>query len=95
MDAGLACRAEHGRSCYQSAEHGLNLPHFARATAFPAEAPMNALLIYPHFPVTFWSFKCAWCFPGKRAARPPLGLMTVAALLPDDWETSLVDTNVA
>ena len=43
---------------------------------------MNALLIYPEFPETFWSFKHALKFLGKRAAQPPLGLMTVAALLP-------------
>ena len=43
---------------------------------------MNALLIYPEFPDTFWSFKHALKFLGKRAAQPPLGLMTVAALLP-------------
>ena len=39
---------------------------------------MNALLIYPEFPDTFWSFKHALKFLGKRAAQPPLGLMTVA-----------------
>ena len=55
---------------------------------------MNALLIYPEFPETFWSFKHALKFLGKRAAQPPLGLMTVAALLPDAWKKRLVDTNV-
>ncbi len=55
---------------------------------------MNALLIYPEFPETFWSFKHALKFLGKRAAQPPLGLMTVAALLPRSWKTRLVDTNV-
>jgi len=55
---------------------------------------MNALLIYPEFPETFWSFKHALKFVGKRAAQPPLGLMTVAALLPRDWKKRLVDTNV-
>jgi len=55
---------------------------------------MNALLIYPQFPETFWSFKYALSFLGKRAAQPPLGLMTVAALLPKDWKKRLVDTNV-
>jgi hypothetical protein len=42
----------------------------------------NALLIYPRFPDTYWSFKHALSFQGKRAAQPPLGLMTIAALLP-------------
>ncbi len=55
---------------------------------------MNVLLIYPQFPETFWSFKHALKFLGKRAAQPPLGLMTVAALLPGVWKKRLVDTNV-
>jgi radical SAM superfamily enzyme YgiQ (UPF0313 family) len=55
---------------------------------------MNALLIYPEFPETYWSFKHALKFVGKRAAQPPLGLMTVAALLPGAWNKRLVDTNV-
>ena len=55
---------------------------------------MNVLLVYPEFPETFWSFKHALKFLGKRAAQPPLGLMTVAALLPASWKKRLVDTNV-
>ena len=64
------------------------------AAASPVPAPMNALLVYPQFPETFWSFKYALSFLGKRAAQPPLGLMTVAALLPKHWNRRLVDTNV-
>ncbi len=55
---------------------------------------MNILLIYPEFPDTFWSYKHALAFVGKRAALPPLGLLTVAALLPRTWSLRLVDTNV-
>jgi radical SAM superfamily enzyme YgiQ (UPF0313 family) len=55
---------------------------------------MNALLIYPEFPETFWSFTHALKFVGKRAAQPPLGLMTIAALLPHAWKKRLVDVNV-
>jgi len=55
---------------------------------------MNALLVYPEFPETYWSFKHALKFLGKRAAQPPLGLMTIAALLPTSWNKRLVDTNV-
>ncbi len=55
---------------------------------------MNILLIYPEFPDTFWSFKHALKFVGKRAALPPLGLLTVAAMLPKAWSLRLVDTNV-
>jgi radical SAM superfamily enzyme YgiQ (UPF0313 family) len=55
---------------------------------------MNALLLYPEFPGTFWSFKHALKFIRKRAALPPLGLLTVAAMLPADWCKRLIDTNV-
>ena len=55
---------------------------------------MNALLIYPQFPDTYWSFKHALKFLGKRAAQPPLGLLTVAALLPGNWKKRLIDTNI-
>jgi radical SAM superfamily enzyme YgiQ (UPF0313 family) len=55
---------------------------------------MNILLIYPKFPDTFWSLKHALKFIGKRAALPPLGLLTVAAMLPPEWSIRLVDANV-
>lgn len=55
---------------------------------------MNALLIYPEFPDTFWSFRHALKFIGKRALLPPLGLLTVAAMLPEAWDKRLVDLNV-
>jgi radical SAM superfamily enzyme YgiQ (UPF0313 family) len=52
------------------------------------------LLLYPEFPDTFWSFKHALKFIRKRAALPPLGLLTVAAMLPSEWTKRLVDVNV-
>lgn len=55
---------------------------------------MNILLIYPKFPDTFWSFSYALRFIGKKAAFPPLGLITVAALLPKQFQLRLVDLNV-
>ena len=55
---------------------------------------MNILLVYPEFPDTFWSFKHALRFIHKKASFPPLGLLTVAALLPAEWEKRLVDVNV-
>ena len=55
---------------------------------------MNVLLIYPKFPDTFWSFTYALSFIGKKAAFPPLGLLTVATLLPEEWPKRLVDVNV-
>ncbi|WP_027715472.1 B12-binding domain-containing radical SAM protein [Desulfuromonas sp. TF] len=55
---------------------------------------MKVLLIYPEFPDTFWSFKHALKLAHKRASSPPLGLLTVAAMLPPEWERRLVDLNV-
>lgn len=55
---------------------------------------MKILLVYPEFPDTFWSFKHALKFIRKKAGSPPLGLLTVAAMLPGAWELRLVDMNV-
>ena len=55
---------------------------------------MKVLMIYPEFPDTFWSFKHALKFVGKRASYPPLGLLTVAAMLPAERDRRLVDLNV-
>jgi radical SAM superfamily enzyme YgiQ (UPF0313 family) len=55
---------------------------------------VNVLLIYPEFPETFWSFKYALKFIFKKASSPPLGLLTIAAMLPEKWEKRLVDMNV-
>ncbi len=55
---------------------------------------MNALLIYPEFPDTFWSFRHALKFIGKRSAFPPLGLLTISSMLPKAWSRRLVDMNV-
>jgi hypothetical protein len=55
---------------------------------------LRILLVYPEFPDTFWSFKHALRFIRKRAVAPPLGLLTVAAMLPSEWEKRLVDLNV-
>ncbi|GIK14868.1 MAG: hypothetical protein L6Q53_13915 [Candidatus Brocadia sinica] len=55
---------------------------------------MNVLLIYPEFPDAVWSFKHALKFICKKAYSPPLGLLTVAAMLPAGWTKRLVDLNV-
>lgn len=56
---------------------------------------MNILLVYPETPSTYWSFKDALKFISKKAAEPPLGLITVAAILPKDWSKKLIDLNVS
>lgn len=55
---------------------------------------MNILLVNPKHPDTFWSFKYALRFIFKKAASPPLGLLTVASMLPREWKKKLVDMNV-
>jgi radical SAM superfamily enzyme YgiQ (UPF0313 family) len=55
---------------------------------------MKVLLIYPLFPQSFWSFEKALALAGKKSLIPPLGLITVAALLPTEWEFKLVDRNI-
>jgi len=55
---------------------------------------MNILLVSPAAPDTFWSFRHVVHFLGKKAAYPPLGLLTVAAMLPREWSIRLVDLNV-
>ncbi|RKX70773.1 B12-binding domain-containing radical SAM protein [candidate division WOR-3 bacterium] len=55
---------------------------------------MRILLLYPYYPETFWGFQYALKFISKKASSPPLGLLTVAAMLPRDWELRLIDLNV-
>jgi len=55
---------------------------------------MNILLLYPEFPDTFWGYRHALRFIGRKAALPPLGLLTVASMLPHKWTKRLVDLNV-
>ncbi len=56
---------------------------------------MKILLVHPHYPDSFWSFRHALRFISKKAAVPPLGLITVSAMLPPEWEKKLVDLNVS
>ena len=55
---------------------------------------MKTLLVYPEFPDTYRSFRHALSFEGKRSAFPPLGLLTIFAMLPNAWERRLVDMNI-
>jgi radical SAM superfamily enzyme YgiQ (UPF0313 family) len=56
---------------------------------------MNVLFVYPQYPDSFWGFKHALKFISKKAAVPPLGLITVSAMLPATWHKKLVDMNVS
>ncbi len=55
---------------------------------------MRALLLYPKFPPSYWTFEATVALAGRKSFLPPLGLLTVAALLPQDWDFRLVDGNV-
>ncbi len=55
---------------------------------------MKALLLYPRFPQSFWSYDRFMEMAGLKAVIPPLGSITVAALLPNDWEIRFFDRNV-
>jgi radical SAM superfamily enzyme YgiQ (UPF0313 family) len=80
----------------------MSLREFTQCLALPRSllagwigvAAMNVLLLYPEFPETFWSLKHALRFVRKRAVIPPLGLLTVAAMLPPQWNKRMVDLNV-
>ena len=55
----------------------------------------NILLVYPKFPEnTYWSYSYAMPFIGKKASMPPLGLITVAAMIPETYNLRLVDLNI-
>jgi len=62
----------------------------------PGDAHTRLLLINPRFPESFWSFRWAIdsVLPNKRTVNPPLGLATVAALSPEEWEVEIVDENI-
>jgi radical SAM superfamily enzyme YgiQ (UPF0313 family) len=54
---------------------------------------VKILMVSPEYPATFWSFKHALPFVGKKASLPPLGLLTISSMLPEHWEKRLVDMN--
>lgn len=55
---------------------------------------MRSLLVYPRFPKTFWSYEKILELVNRKVLLPPLGLVTVAAILPQDWDFRLVDCNI-
>ena len=54
----------------------------------------NALFVYPKFPPSYWGFKYALEFLGKRSSMPPLGLLTIAGMFPDNYALKVVDMNI-
>ncbi|MFC1874197.1 B12-binding domain-containing radical SAM protein [Chloroflexota bacterium] len=56
---------------------------------------MKILLVYPRYPDTFWSFRHAVKVSSKKAVFPPLGLLTVGSMLPQEWDKKLIDMNVS
>ena len=56
---------------------------------------MNILLVVPHYPDSFWTFKTILRFVDKKAACPPLGMLTVSAMLPEAWNKKLVNLNIS
>ena len=55
---------------------------------------MKILLVYPQYPDTFWSFKHALKFTHRKAVNTPLGMLTIAAMLPSQWEKKAIDMNI-
>jgi len=55
---------------------------------------MRVLLVYPEFPTTYWGFQFSLPLIFSGATLPPLGLISVAAMLPDSWDLRLVDLNI-
>jgi radical SAM superfamily enzyme YgiQ (UPF0313 family) len=75
--------------CPSRVVFGMDTQHTASATT-----PRKILLVYPRVPDTYWSYRHALSFVGKQAVMPPLGLITVAAIMGDQYSYRLVDTNV-
>src|ERR1035437_4595042 len=62
---------------------------------YQSEMNLKVIMIYPQYPDTFWSFKHALKFISKKAAFPPLGLLTVASMMPSWCNKKLIDMNTS
>ncbi len=71
----------------------MNLSMYNNKASSPGD-PHKVLLVYPEIPTTYWSFKYALSLVGKKGTLPPLGLLTVAAMLPPHYEVQLIDMNI-
>src|ERR1051325_7080336 len=67
---------------------------YAKGATHVSGGMMNVLLVYPEYPTTYWSFRYAVPFQRRKAAFPPLGLITIAPQLPAHWNKKLVDMNI-
>ena len=99
MRVGLKNRAEdlaspRGGGPVSSDRSPLRAPTQTRGWNEGPIARRNALLVYPECPPTFWGFNFALEFSGQKAMFPPLGLLTVAAMFPPEYDVRLVDMNV-
>jgi radical SAM superfamily enzyme YgiQ (UPF0313 family) len=56
---------------------------------------MKVLLLWPQMPNSFWSYQTTLDLAGLKSTNPPLGLITIAAMLPKDWEIRFFDRNVS
>jgi radical SAM superfamily enzyme YgiQ (UPF0313 family)/polyhydroxyalkanoate synthesis regulator protein len=74
-------------------EAGSLLSKFKKQTGGISNMP-NALLVYPEFPPSYWGYKFALDFIGKKSSMPPLGLLTVAGMFPEDYRLRVVDMSV-
>lgn len=93
-----------GRHVYSAARYGIDttavpdgFTDYVTEFDIPVSldsAPRRVLLVHPEFPVTYWGFQYALPMSGRRANLPPLGLATLAALLPSSWELKLIDMNI-
>ncbi len=70
------------------------LVQIAGVPATECNEPKKGLLIAPEFPASFWSYRHIMSMVGRKAAFPPLGLITFAAMMPDNWSFDLIDLNV-
>ena len=93
-----------GRHIYRAERYGLHTERTPAAFSdyterfdIPTTRPHTSrrvLLVHPEFPVTYWGFQYALPMSGRRANLPPLGLATLAALLPSSWDLKIVDMNI-
>jgi radical SAM superfamily enzyme YgiQ (UPF0313 family) len=70
------------------------LVQIAGVPAAECSEPKKGLLVAPEFPASFWSYRHIMRMVGRKAAFPPLGLITFAAMMPDNWSFELIDLNV-